>query len=227
MLLATRLEAVERGLLSRRLFAAGLALSRAMTELQPAVAAKGPVDKGLQERASVAAQLLFSALRAETADDKNFKTVPSMGEGTAITEQNPYTEQVRVTTFFLWMSSQHTVSSLEQLPGFILQGKWEDAFRGYRRMLDGLDLWVSDQLRKKGKGTPEEGLGNAQQHYAQLRTGLGQIADKHAMRLPALFHPDPKTVEKREGGGSSRRRHHPDERLLLEGRRDRQVPPLR
>jgi hypothetical protein len=60
---------------------------------------------------------------------------------------------------------------------------------------------VSDQLRKKGKDTPEEALGNAQQHYAQLRTGLEQIADKHATRLPALFHPDPETVEKEKAAG--------------------------
>ncbi|HMG13022.1 MAG TPA: hypothetical protein VK571_07600, partial [Gemmatimonadaceae bacterium] len=51
------------------------------------------------------------------------------------------------------------------------------------------------------KGTPEEALGNAQQHYAQLRTGLEQIADKHATRLPALFHPDPRTVEKEKAAG--------------------------
>lgn len=68
-------------------------------------------------------------------------------------------------------------------------------------MIDGLDLWVADQLRKKGKGTPEEALGNAQQHYAQLRTGLEQIADKHATRLPALFHPDSKMIEKEKAAG--------------------------
>lgn len=174
-LLATRKEAVKQGFLSQASFNAGLALSQAMTEMQPAVAAKGAVDKGLQERAAVAAQQLLVALRTETADDKNFKFVPSMGDSTAITEQNPYTEEVRVTTSFFWMSSQHSANWLEHLPGLIRQGKWDDAFDGYRRMLAGLDLWVADQLRKKGKGTPEEALGNAHQHHAQLRTGLEQI----------------------------------------------------
>ena len=151
---------------------------------------------------AVAAQQLFSALQRETAGDKNFKVTPSMVESNGITSQNPYTEEVRVTTsFLLWSNTNDLGSRFQQLPGFIRQGKWEDAFRGYRRMLDGLDLWVSDQLRKKGKGTPEEVLGNAQQHYSQLRSGLEQIADKHATRLPALFHPDPRTVEKEKAAG--------------------------
>jgi hypothetical protein len=125
-----------------------------------------------------------------------------MGPGTALVSQNPYTGEARVTSTFLFWASTHDVKSwLEQLPGLIRQGQWPEAFRGYRRLLDGLDLWVADQLRKKGKGTPAEGLGDAQQHYAQLRTGLDQIADKHATRLPALFHPDPRTVEKEKAAG--------------------------
>jgi hypothetical protein len=200
-LLATRQEAVKQGLLSQASFDAGLALSQAMTQLQPAVAAEGTVDPWQQQLAALAAQRLFASLQRETADDKNFKLAPSTGASTAVTTQNPYTEEVRVTTFFFWMSTQNTASWLERLPTLIRQGKWDEAFRDYRRMLDGLDLWVADQLRKKGKGTPEEALGNAQQHHAQLRTGLEQIADKHASRLPALFHPDAKIVEKEKAAG--------------------------
>jgi hypothetical protein len=201
-LLATRQEAVKRGLLSKAAFDAGLALSQAMTQLQPAVAAKGSMDKGLQDRAASAAAQLFAALQSETVDAKNFKSQPSMAEGGAITSQNPYTEEVQISTsVLLWTSTQSTGSYLEQLPGFIRDVKWEQAFSAYRRMIDGLDLWVADQLRKKGKGTPEEALGNAQQHHAQLRTGLEQIADKHATRLPALFHPDPKMIEKEKAAG--------------------------
>ena len=201
-LLATRLEAVKHGLLSQASYDAGLALSQAMTQLQPAVAAKSAVDKGVQDKAANAAQQLFAALQRETASDKNFQIVPSMVQSSGITAQNPYTEEVRVTTTFLIWSKTHDGGSwFQQLPGLIHQAKWDEAFRGYRRMLDGLDLWVSDQLRKKGKGTTEEALGNAQQHYAQLRTGLEQIADKHATRLPALFHPDPQTVAKEKAAG--------------------------
>ena len=201
-LLATRKEAVKLGLLSQASFDSGLALSQAMTQLQPAVTAKGAVDPVVQEHAAVAAQQLFSALQRETAGDKNFKMMPSVVASSAVSSQNPYTEEVRVTTSFLFWSNTNDLGSwFQQLPGLIRQGKWEDAFRGYRRILDGLDLWVSDQLRKKGKGTPEEALGNAQQHYSQLRTGLEQVADKHATRLPALFHPDPKTVEKEKAAG--------------------------
>jgi hypothetical protein len=201
-LLATRKEAVKLGLLSQASFDAGLALSQAMTQLQPAMAAKGVVDPGIQEHATVAAQQLFAALQRESAGDKNFKIMPSMTPSGGVTSQNPYTEETRVTTTFLFWSNTNDVGSwLQELPGFIRQGKWDEAFRGYGRMLDGLDLWVADQLRKKGKGTPEEALGNAQQHHAQLRTGLEQIADQHAARLPALFHPDPKTVEKEKAAG--------------------------
>jgi hypothetical protein len=201
-LLATRKEAVKQGLLSQASFDAGLALSQAMTQLQPAVAAKSAAGRDIQERAAVAAQQLFAALQRETAGDKNFQMAPSIVPSSGITSQNPYTEEVRVTTSFLFWSNTHDSGSwFQQLPGLIRHGKWDEAFRGYRRMLDGLDLWVADQLRKKGKGTPEEALGNAQQHYAQLRTGLEQIADKHATRLPALFHPDPKTVEKEKAAG--------------------------
>ena len=200
-LLTTRKEAVKLGLLSQASYDAGLALSQAMTQLQPAVAAKSAVDAELQDRAAVAAQRLFSALQRETASDNNLKQMPSMAEG-SVTSHNPYTEEVRVTTsFLLWSKTNDLGSWFQQLPGLIRQGKWDDAFRGYRRMLDGLDLWVADQLRKKGKGTPEEALGNAQQHNAQLRTGLEQIADKHATRLPALFHPDTETVAKEKAAG--------------------------
>ena len=76
-LLATRMEAVKRGLLSQASFDAGLALSRAMTQLQPAVAAKGQVDKQLQEHAAAAAQQLFASLHADTADESNFRMMPS------------------------------------------------------------------------------------------------------------------------------------------------------
>ncbi len=201
-LLSTRKAAVKRGILSQASFDAGLALSQAMTQLQPAVAATGAADKGLQERAAVAAQQLFVSLQRETADDNNFQIVPAMGESTAVTSQNPYTDEVDVTTsFLLWSTTHHMGSWFQQLPGLIRQGNWNDAFYGYRRMLDGLDLWVADQLRKKGKGTPEEALGNAQQHYAQLRTGLEQIADKHPTRLPALFHPDPEAVAREKAAG--------------------------
>jgi hypothetical protein len=201
-LLATRKEAVKQGLLSRASLDAGLALSQAMTQLLPAVTAKGAFDRDAQDHAAAAAQQLFTALQRETAGDKNFKIVPSMTPSGAVTSQNPYTEEMRVTTtFLLWSNTIDVGSWLQRLPVLIRQGKWDDAFRGYRRMLDGLDLWVSDQLRTKGKDTPEEALGNAQQHYAQLRTGLEQIADKHATRLPALFHPDSKTVEKEKAAG--------------------------
>jgi hypothetical protein len=196
-LLATRLEAVKQGFLSQASFDAGLALSQAMTRLSPAVEADGAIDVLLQETAAIAAHRLFAALRAETSDDKNFKTQPTQAGGTAHFSQNPYTEEVRVTTWF----SQATRSSLEQLPVLIRQRKWGDAFVAYRQLLDGLDLWVADQLRKKGKGTPEEARGNAHQHNAQLRTGLEQIAGKHATRVPALFHPDADTLAKEKAAG--------------------------
>ena len=77
-LLATRLETVKQGLLSQASFDAGLALSQAMTQLQPTVAAKGAVDKGVQDKAANAAQQLFAALQRETAGDKNFTIMPSM-----------------------------------------------------------------------------------------------------------------------------------------------------
>src|ERR1044071_9836316 len=54
-------------------FDAGLALSQAMTQLQPAVAAKGTVDRDVQDRAAAAAQQLFTALQRETAGEQNFK----------------------------------------------------------------------------------------------------------------------------------------------------------
>jgi hypothetical protein len=44
-----------------------------MTQLQPAVTAKGAVDPVVQEHAAVAAQQLFSALQRETAGDKNLR----------------------------------------------------------------------------------------------------------------------------------------------------------
>ena len=198
-LLSTRLEAVKKGLLSKTSFDASLALSTAMTQLQPAVTAKGAVDIGVQVHAALAAQQLFTALQRETADDKNFQVMPTMGPGaeSRITEQNRYTEELRVSTsFLLWSSTREYAGWLKQLPGLIHLGKWSEAFDGYRRLMTGLDLWVADQLRKTGSGTQDQALGNAHQYHSQLRTGLEQIADKHATRVPALFHPNAETVAK-------------------------------
>lgn len=51
-----------------------------------------------------------------------------MVEGGAITSQNPYTEEVQITTsVLLWTRTQSTGSYLERLPGFIRDGKWEQA----------------------------------------------------------------------------------------------------
>src|SRR4029079_4700780 len=64
-LLATRKEAVKLGLLSQASFDSGLALSQAMTQLQPAVAAKGAVEEGAtgQGRGRCAAALCRPAKR--------------------------------------------------------------------------------------------------------------------------------------------------------------------
>lgn len=203
-LLQTRQEALRQGLLSQASFDASLALSQAMTQLQPAVTAGGAVDAGLQEQAAVAASQLFASLQKETSDEKNFKIQPSSTPygGASVTSVNPYTEEMRVSTYFLfWMTSQNTVSWLERLPEFIRAANWGDAFRGYRRMLDGFDLWVADRLRQQGKGSEGEALGNAHQFYSQLRTGLEQIAGKHAKRIPSLFHPDPALVAEERAAG--------------------------
>ena len=169
-----------------------------MTQLQPAAMVNRPIDAGVQEHAARAAQQLFTSLQRETANDKNFHIAPAMGDTAVAASQNPYTEEVRISTLF---STHNTGSILSQLPTLIRQGKWHDAFALYRRLIDGLDLWVADQLRKTGKGTHDEARGNAQQHYAQLRTGLEQIIDKHATRLPALFHPDAAIVAKEKSAG--------------------------
>jgi hypothetical protein len=122
-LLSTRKEAVKLGLLSQTSFDTGLALSQAMAQLQPAVTAKGAVDPDAQDRAAVAAQQLFTALQRETAGDKNFKIMPSMAPSSAVTSQNPYTEEMRVTTtFLLWSNTNDVGSWLQQLPGLIHQG---------------------------------------------------------------------------------------------------------
>jgi Novel toxin 21/Domain of unknown function (DUF4157) len=195
-LLSTRKTAVQLGLLSQAAFDAGLALSRTMAQLQPAVAAKGAVDPFARELAATAAMQLYGSLHRETRDDKHFQFVPTTDEGPTLTTRNPYTEETRVTTSFLVWSTTHSYGGYAQrLPTLLRSGKWHDAFRCYRRLVDGLDLWVADQLRTQGKGTPEAALGDAHQHHAQLRTGLEQIADKHARRLPALFHPAAATID--------------------------------
>jgi len=201
-LLATRKEAVEQGLLSQASFDAGLAFSQAMTQLQPAVAANGSVDPWQQQLAALAAQRLFASLQRETADEKNFDALTSPARAsTGDRTQNRYTGELRSPTYLLWREVQHTVYRHDDLPDLIRQGRWTEAFRGYRHMFDGLDLWVADQLRMKGKGTPEASRGNAHQYNAQLRSGLEQVAGKHATRLPALFHPDAKLVEEEKRAG--------------------------
>jgi hypothetical protein len=161
------------------------------------------VDPITRELAATAAMQLYSSLVHETRDDKNFQYVPPGAEDNPdFTTHNPYTDETRVTSAFLVWSSTHSYGRVaQQLPTFIRSGEWDQAFRCYRRLLEGLDLWVADQLRKKGKGTAEEAVGNAHQHYSQLRTGLEQIAEKHGTRLPALFHPAPETVAKERDAG--------------------------
>lgn len=190
-LLQTRRQAVQRGLLSQASFDASFALCHAMTQLQPAAAVGGPLDGRLQNEAADAAQQLFASLKREAGGSDNFRpeSVAASSAG-AVQSYNPYTEEIWTTTVF----SDTRVSWLAQLPGLIRRGHWGDAFRGYRRMLDALDLWIADQLRSEEDGA-DAALGNAHQHYSQLRTGLEQIAGKRATRLPALFHPAPETIE--------------------------------
>jgi hypothetical protein len=201
-LLTTRKTAAQLGLLSSAAFDASLALTRAMAQLQPAVAAKGAVDVVTRGLAATAAATLYDALSHDTRDDKNFHFEPSTDEDPNYTTRNPYTEETRVTTSFLFSSTTRSYGGdARQLPQLILAENWPEAFSCQRRLLEGLDLWIADQLRSRGKGTPEEALGNAHQHHAQLRTGLEQIAGKHATRVPALFHPDPATVAKERVAG--------------------------
>jgi hypothetical protein len=71
-LLLTRLEAVKKGLQSKASCDASLALSRTMAQLQPAVAAKGAVDVGVQVQAALAAQRLFIG-----ADAASYRRLPT------------------------------------------------------------------------------------------------------------------------------------------------------
>src|SRR5262249_52657142 len=134
----TRKEAVKRGSLSQASFDAGLALSQTMTQLQPAVAARRIVDKDLQHRAAVAAQQLFASLQAETADESHFRMVPSGPDSGAVSSENPYTGEMRVTTSILfWSQTTEVAGWLHRLPDLIRRGQWSDAFRGYRELIDG------------------------------------------------------------------------------------------
>jgi hypothetical protein len=107
-LLTTRKTAVQLGLLSPASFDAGLALSRTMAQLQPAVAARGAVDPLIRELAATAALQLYGSLHHETRDDEHFQFVPSTEDGPSLTTRNPYTEQTRVTTSFLVGSTTHS-----------------------------------------------------------------------------------------------------------------------
>lgn len=193
-LLASRLDAVKHGLLSRTTLDASLALSNAMTQLQPA-AATGRVNGLLQQRAAVAAQQMFAALQREAGGDAHFKLQPSP-DRTALSH-NPYTQETRITTFALWWSTSNTASRLEDLPQRIRAGHWTEALRDYRALINGLDLWIADQLRQQG----DPARGDAHQHASQILTGLEQIAGKHAKRVPALFHPDSATIAKERAAG--------------------------
>lgn len=182
-LLATRLEAVKRGMLSRDAFDAGLALSHAMTALQPAVAAAGRVDGLAQHTAAQAAQHLFAALKRDTA---GIKWPATIAGNSALLAESPYTGDSKTITHW---STTEIESPLAQLPHLIWRSQWREAFRGYHRLMEGLDRWVADQLRARGGAAGDEARGNAQQHASQLVSGLEQIAGKHATRLPAIFRP--------------------------------------
>src|SRR5262249_10704350 len=97
--------------------------------------------------------------------------------------------------------TDHFDGPLKQLPTLIHEAKWDLAFDDYRELMTGLDRWVADQLRTRGKGTPEAARGDAQEHYAQLLTGLERIADKHATRIPAVFRPARRNVESDKPAG--------------------------
>ncbi|HEY0194478.1 MAG TPA: hypothetical protein VGC42_25370, partial [Kofleriaceae bacterium] len=171
-LLSTRVAAVERGLLSHSAFDAGLALSRAMTMLQPAVAANAPVDGLQRELAANAARQLIAALEAEAGGEHNFHMAAQIAGSGVVNTRNPYTGELRGTSYLLWSRQVMTSNWRASLPDAIHAGRWRDAFGMYRDMLDGLDRWVADQLRKQGPGTPEAASGDAHEHNAALRTGL-------------------------------------------------------
>lgn len=195
-LLATRKRALQEGLISQASFDAALLLSAAMAKLRPAIAANAPADVVAQQQAASHAQLLYAALQRETADENNYDMVPAPRPSTTVTSQNRYTGESRVTTMG---GTQHFGSPLENLPGLIRAAQWEEALSRYHELMEGLDRWIADRLRRKGPSA--KNAGDAHEYFSQLRTGLEQIADKHASRLPAVFHPDADTLAEEKAAG--------------------------
>lgn len=195
-LLATRKRALQERLISQASCDAALALSRAMAKLRPAIAANARPDTVAQQQAASHAQLLYVALQRETAEEHNYDLVPSPRPSATVTSQNRYTGEARTSVMG---TTQSFGGPLEKLPGLIRAAQWEEALRGYQELLEGLDRWIADRLRSKGPADKADG--DAHEHFSQLRAGLEQIADKHATKLPAVFHPDAETVAKEKAAG--------------------------
>src|SRR5438034_1347933 len=87
-----------------------------------------------------------AASQGDAAGDKNFHPLPpSPAEDSVVSnaEHNPYTGEQRLASPGV---VQHFDGPLKQLPKLIHEGKLDLAFPAYRELMNGLDLWVADQL---------------------------------------------------------------------------------
>ncbi len=172
-----RHSAVTAALISQATYDAWLALSKAMIVLRAEQSAT--VSAATQNQAAQAAAAFYAALAKETSGANQVRPNP-----VGVTIKNPYTglDETRVVT-----QAPSVAGYGPELEGKIKAGRWAAATTDYNRLVNGLDRWIAEALKRQPDHRDQA---RSAQYLEAAKSALGTIESKHPTRIQAVFHPD-------------------------------------
>ncbi|MBZ4416010.1 DUF4157 domain-containing protein [Myxococcus sp. RHSTA-1-4] len=173
---AERHKAASRGLLGKGTYQAWTELSADMVRLEPQANANN-VQPALRDQASAHAAAFYQALADETRGEVRFRA----GHGWWSTS-NPYTGAN--------ISPAGERGAGPELAGSLKNGRWQAALSQYRLLVQGMDQWIVERLRKAGR-TQDVQDAQRVEYLGAMREQLEALRGKPGIRrVQAVFHPD-------------------------------------
>lgn len=180
-MMKVRGEAATVGAIPKSLYTAWSDLSADMIKIRAQLATGAP-QAALQAGAVRHAQLLFSALAAETASAEEHRYY-QFGYG----KTNPYTGEK--TDHVVSMPTKTTGAGPE-LAGQIALGSWREAFDNYQTLVSGLDRWIAKKV--KDAGGAHSKLAEQAEFLVSSRAGMAALEKYNPTRVLAVFQPNQK-----------------------------------
>lgn len=170
---AERHKAASSGFLGKGTYASWLALSADMIRLEPQANAN-TVQPALKEQASVHAAAFYKALADETRGAVELRAAHGWWSST-----NKYTDAR--------LDPTGEKGAGPELEKSLRSGSWQAALTHYRRLVQGMDQWILDSLRKGGRSQEAQRV----EYLGAMREQLDALTGKPGVRrVQAVFHPD-------------------------------------